>query len=328
MIAIFAGGVVAFVGWRNFYGAAVDESEVIYISDRDLEQQGSVSIIEREVLPRIGNHVAFNFYAKRLDLEHSLKSGRYELREGMNVVEIVRMLKLRLQSPVEVTFNNIRTSEQLAGRIAEQLSADSLSILRAIKTPRYGLKSEEMISLFIPNTYEVWWTTTPVQFVERMKRESDRFWNEDREAKRKGLKLSRVELSTLASIVYEESTHQDEMARIAGVYINRLRKGMKLQADPTVKFAVGDPTLKRILYKHLEYDSPYNTYRYVGLPPSPISMATISALDSVLDYERHNYLYFCARAELDGYHNFASSYSQHQKNAALYSAELNRRGIK
>lgn len=314
--------------WRSFYGSAVSDDCVIYLSNTELQESGSRVIIDRDILVHLSNHAAFNFYAKRLNLEGNLRSGRYELREGMSVIEVVRMFKLGLQSPVTLTFNNIRTLEQLAGRVSEQLAADSTSLLRAMTTPRDGLKVEEMVSLFIPNSYEMWWTTTPEHFVDRMSRESDRFWNEARERKRKALNLTRSDVATLASIIYEEASHADEMPRIAGVYINRLRRRMRLQADPTVKFALGDFTLQRVLTKHLSYPSPYNTYLHAGLPPGAICLPTIAALDSVLDYERHSYLYFCASPKMNGYHNFATNYSQHLKNAAQYSAELNRRGIK
>ncbi len=321
------GGVAAYL-WDQFYGDATLEDRVIYLSSSNLNE----GTIDSLILPNIKNHAAFNFYSKRLNLEKNIKPGRYELQKGMNVIDVVRMFKLGLQSPIVVTFNNARGAEQLAGKIAPHIDSDSLSILKAITSPeiaeKMGLTTEEMLSIFIPNSYEMWWTTTPETFIERMKVEYDRFWTPQREAARKEIGLSRVEVSTLASIVYEESAKEDEMARVAGVYINRLRKGMLLQADPTVKFAVGDFTLQRILFKHLEYDSPYNTYIYAGLPPGPIAIPSIAALDGVLFYEEHKYIYFCARAEMDGYHNFAVTYSQHLANARKYSAELNRLGIR
>ncbi len=327
-------GVVASgVMWQQFFGDAVPKSEVIYLSDSALVTDGYESLIDREVLSHLRYHAAFKFYAERLNLASRLRLGRYELREGMSVVDVVRMLKLGVQSPVELTFNNVRLVENLAGRIASQVEADSVTLLSALRSDdvarRVGLKSGvEIVSLFIPNTYKVWWNIKPEELVVRMKWESDAFWSEQRERRREELKLSRVEVMTLASIVYEECSKSDELARVAGVYVNRLRRGMKLQADPTVKYAVGDMSLKRILNKHLSCDSPYNTYIYKGLPPSPIAIPSIEAIDAVLNYERHKYLYFCARAELDGRHNFASSYSQHQQNAQRYSNELNRLRIR
>lgn len=321
------------VACHIFFSAATTTSQIVYISSKDLQSLGYDKVKDSLLMPHISNHVAFDMYATRLDLAKSIKPGRYQIHEGQNVVDIVRMLKLGLQSPIRLTFNNIRTPAQLAGRIAEQIEADSMEVVSVLSAEevldKIGVKTtNELISIFIPNTYEIYWTTSPVRLVERMKREYDSFWNNERETKRKGLNLSRLEVSTLASIVYEETAREDEMARVAGVYVNRLKRGMKLQADPTVKYAMGDFELKRILHKHLKYDSPYNTYMYAGLPPSPIAMASIVAIDAVLNYERHNYLFFCARPEFDGYHNFAQTLRQHNANSRAYSAELNRRKIK
>ncbi len=327
LVAIL-GIVGAAYAWRQFYGDAVTEDRLIYLSRNNLDG----AVVDSLILPNVGNHAAFKFYSERLNLSESIKPGRYELKKGMNVIEVVRMFKLGLQSPITMTFNNARDAEQLSGKIAPQIDSDSAEILKVIKSPetakRLGLKPEEILTVFIPNSYEMWWTTTPEALLARMKTEYDKFWTPEREAARNKLGLSRVEVSTLASIVYEESAKEDEMARIAGVYLNRLKIGMLLQADPTVKYAVGDYTLKRILYKHLEYDSPYNTYIYAGLPPGPIAIPSIAALDGVLFAESHNYLFFCARPEMDGYHNFAVNHSQHVANARKYAAELNRLGIR
>ncbi len=321
------------MAWWQLYGGAVKHREVIYLSDKVLAEVGYERMMDSLVKPHMRHHLAFDLYAERLNLSHRIRSGRYELREGQCVVDVARMLKLGVQLPVEVTFNNIRLVENLAGRISTQIEADSLQIVSALRSNELarsvGLDSSaELISLFIPNTYEMWWSTTPEELIARMKRESDKFWTLEREAKRKALKMSRVEVMTLASIVYEECSKVSELPRVAGVYVNRLRRGMKLQADPTVKYAVGDFSLKRVLTKHLSCDSPYNTYIYKGVPPSPISIPSIAAIDAVLNYEQHNYLYFCARAEMDGEHNFTASYSQHLKNAQRYSQELNRRRIR
>ncbi|MFI3270035.1 MAG: endolytic transglycosylase MltG [Rikenellaceae bacterium] len=335
LIAVGAllGAVALLIAWQQFYGNAVVRDEVIYLSSSDLEGDEYEQTIERTVLQNIKHRAAFNFYAERLNLPARIRSGRYELREGMSVVGLVRMLKLGIQSPVEVTFNNVRLAENLAGRIAQQIEADSVALLNVLHSNELakglGLKSSaELVSLFIPNTYEIWWNITPEELIKRMKRESDIFWSGARDERRKELKLSRVEVITLASIVHEECSTADELQRVAGVYVNRLQRGMKLQADPTVKFAVGDFSLKRILNKHLAYDSPYNTYIYKGLPPSPIAIPSIAAVDAVLNYERHNYIYFCAREQLDGRHNFTSSYSQHLRNAQRYSEALNKLRIR
>ncbi len=316
---------------RAFYGNAVVAERRIELSAKALEEFGSAKIIDSLVLPHIKHRAAFRLYAKRLNLVDTIKRGSYELRRGQDVVELVRMLKLGVQSPVKLIFNNARGAEQLAGRIAKQIESDSAAIVEALNSrelsEEIGLKPHEMISIFIPNTYEVWWTISPEELVRRMYRESDIFWNESRENKRKALNLSRVEVVTLASIVYEESSKESEYSTIAGVYGNRLRRRMKLQADPTIKYALNDFTIKRVMHKHLSYDSPYNTYKYYGLPPAPIAIPSIAAIDGVLNRERHNYLFFCARPEMDGYHNFATTYSEHLTNAKAYAAKLNELGV-
>ncbi len=304
----------------------------IELSHNALSEYGGGQMVDSLIVPHLRHRAAFKLYAKRLNLDDRIRAGRYVLDTGMSVVDIVRVLKLGAQTPLNVIFNNTRTLEHIAGRLASQIEADSLSILNVISSPEVaksvGLKPEEMISIFIPNTYQMWWTVTPESLVQRMKSEYDRFWTPEREQQRKELNLSRVDVSTLASIVYEESSKRDEMPRIAGVYINRLRKRMPLQADPTVRFAMGDFTIQRVLHKHLKYDSPYNTYLHRGLPPGPICAPSIAALESVLNYEHHKYLYFCARPELDGYHNFSATYSQHCTYVKRYTDELNRRGIR
>ena len=185
-----------------------------------------------------------------------------------------------------------------------------------------------MFSIFIPNTYEFYWTVTPEDFVDRMYKEYMRFWTGERDKKRERSGLNRVEVSTLASIVYEETRKVDEMPRVAGVYVNRLKQGIPLQADPTIKYAMQDFGLRRILYRHLKYESPYNTYLHRGLPPSPICMPSIEAIDAVLNFEKHDYIFFCARPTFDGYHNFARTLKEHNANARAYQAELNKRKIK
>ena len=284
------------------------------------------------LMPHLKYRAAFRLYARRLDLEHTFKPGHYVLRPGMNVVEVARMLKLGLQTPVRISVNNVRTSAQLARKLARQIDADSASMMRALTSKELaaevGFDSLTLFSMFIPDTYEVWWTITPEDFVRRMKREYDRFWTGERDARRARSGLSRLGVMTLASIVYEETRKTDEMPRIAGVYVNRLRRGIPLQADPTIKYAMQDFGLRRILYRHLKYPSPYNTYINKGLPPSPICMPGKNAIDAVLNFEEHDYLYFCARPTFDGYHNFARTLREHNANARAYSAELNRRKIR
>lgn len=312
---------------NGFYGNCVPEQRSLYVRTgsayRTLEDSLHSAIVHRPF---------FRLYARRIDLDRSFKPGHYVLEKGMNVIEVARMLKLGLQTPVRVTINNVRTPAQLAGKLARQIEADSATLAAALTDPatarEAGFDSVTLFSMFIPDTYEFYWTVTPAQFVERMRREYDRFWTPERDAKLRRSGLSRLEAMTLASIVYEETRKGDEMPRIAGVYINRLRKGWPLQADPTVKYALQEFGLRRILHKHLKYPSPYNTYINKGLPPSPICMPGRNAIDAVLDFEQHDYMFFCARPTFDGYHNFARTLGEHNANARAYSAELNRRKIR
>ncbi len=325
--------LVAGITYKMFYGGGVLDTVAISLSIKDIERVGAERVVDSLVLPHIRNKAAFRLYADHLDLyKRGVIRGYYEIDSEMSVIDVVRRLKLGMQSPKRITFNNIRTIEQLAGSLSKQLQADSTQLLEAFNDEGWrkdlGLSHEERISIFLPDTYEVWWSTEPKDLVARMVREYNAFWSPERETKRSALKMSRAEVITLASIVVEESRVESEHSRIAGVYINRLRRGMKLQADPTVKFAIGDFTLRRVLSAHLEYDSPYNTYKYRGLPPGAIALPTISAIDGVLNYERHNYLYFCARPEMDGEHNFATTYAEHLSNARSYQEELNRRDIR
>lgn len=323
--------IFALWGRTQFLGSAVDTSFAVSIGNEVIDSDGWADV-ESQILPNISHDWAFKFYAKRLNLESTFKAGCYQIPQGVSVIRIVRMLKLGEQHTVNVTFNNLRTIPDLAGRVSQQLDLDSLELLNYLTDEKvaaqYEFTSATIFSMFIPNTYQFYWSTTPKKFTDRIYSEYNTFWNSDRVSKAKALNLSRLEVMTLASIVYEETKQTSEMARVAGVYINRLRIGMPLQADPTVKYALQDFTIKRVLNKHLEYDSPYNTYKYRGLPPSPIAMPSIAAIDAVLSPETHSYLYFCARPTFDGYHNFAKTLSEHNVNARAYINELNRLKIK
>ena len=325
--AAVSGAVVAVTGIVQFKGDAVGERYELFVSAR-----ASYDELTDSLMPRIGHHAAFRCYARRIGLSETFKPGHYLLEPGMSVIEVARMLKLGMQTPVRVTINNVRIPAQLARKLALQIDADSAAVMRALTSKELaaevGFDSVTLFSMFIPDTYEFYWTVTPEELVKRMKREYDGFWTPERDAKRKRSGLSRLEVMTLASIVYEETRKTDEMPRIAGVYVNRLRKGIPLQADPTVKYAMQDFGLRRILYRHLKYPSPYNTYIKKGLPPSPICMPGKNAIDAVLGFEQHDYIFFCARPTFDGYHNFAKTLREHNANARAYSAELNRRKIK
>ena len=262
-----------------------------------------------------------------------LTAGRYVITPGMSNREIVNLLMSGRQTPVNVTFNNIRTKADFAGRIGEQLIADSSDFVAYFDSSAYfstlGLNKDNFMTIFIPNTYELYWNTDAEGFVKRMAKEHDNFWTQARRDKAKKIGLSPEEVYILASIVYSENDKAaDEAPRIAGVYMNRINKGMKLEADPTVKFAIGNFAIKRILFADLEIESPYNTYKHVGLPPGPIHMPPIAYIDAVLNYEHHEYIFMCANGDGSGYHLFAKTLAEHNRNRDIYIATLNKQGIR
>lgn len=258
--------------------------------------------------------------------------GAYRFSQSDNCLTVYRCLKSGAQTPVNLTLPSVRTVGKLLKTVSHQLMTDSSNLARLLMDSTYcaqiGYSTETLPCLFIPNTYEVYWTMTPEAFVKRMQKEHDRFWNEERKAKAQSIGLTPEEVATLASIVEEETANNAEKPMVAGLYINRLHADMPLQADPTVKFALQDFGLRRILHTHLETDSPYNTYKHTGLPPGPIRIPSIQGIESVLNYTRHNYLYMCAKEDFSGTHNFAATFSQHLANARKYQQELNRRKIK
>ena len=288
-----------------------------------------VNILEKDA--KVGNTLAFKQVAGILHYGAKIRSGRYELKSGMNNFQLVRILRSGRQTPVKLSFNNIRTKEQLAGRLGMQLMADSTSILNLLNDSvflvAYNLNPNTSISLFIPNTYEVFWNINAKELFERMNKEYSIFWTDERKAKAAAIPLTQSEVSSLASIVEEETNNKTDRPMVAGLYINRLRLKMPLQADPTVKFALGDFSIKRILFGHLRSNSPYNTYKIIGLPPGPIRVSTPNGIDAVLNYSHHNYIYMCASETLNGEHKFAVTWEEHKINAAKYQKELNDRKI-
>jgi len=250
---------------------------------------------------------------------------------SMNNNDLINKLRSGHQDPVKVIFNSVRTREDLAGKISDQIEADSVELIEVFYNDSliisYGLKQETVTCIFLPNTYEFWWNSSAKTFMNKMHKEYKRFWNDKRLRKAEKLNLTKEDVITLASIVDEETLYNNEMPKVAGLYINRLRKRMHLQADPTLKFAVGDFSIKRVLNVHKQIDSPYNTYKRYGLPPGPISIPSISAIDAVLNFEEHNYLYMCAKPDFSGYHNFAKTLSQHNVNARNYQRALNKERI-
>lgn len=279
----------------------------------------------------LSDDVTFTLIAQWMNYIGNVKPGCYELSDGMTARDLVGKLRSGNQKPFNVTFNNIRQLSQLAGKVSAVLECDSAEYLRAMTDENliaeFGFTRETFPAMFIPNTYQFMWNTDGEQWVRRMHSEYDKFWTKERQHKADSLGLTRMEVSTLASIIEEETNKRDEYPIIAGLYLNRLRIGMPLQACPTIKYALGDFTLRRILTKHLQVESPYNTYQNTGLPPGPIRIPSIVVIDAVLNATAHKYLYMCARPDGSGRHNFASTGAEHARNARIYQQELNKKKI-
>lgn len=283
------------------------------------------------VSPYIKDMDKFETLANRRGYSTEIKAGKFELTKNMNTNSIVSAM--RRSVPVRVTFNNQERLENFVGRIASQIEPDSIQLLQAFKEPTFlkenGFTEETVFTMLLPNTFEFYWNTTAVKFRDQMAKEYFRFWNDERKAKAEKLGLTPVQVSILASIVQKETAKVEERPRVAKVYLNRMNVGMPLQADPTVIYAYKlssndfNQVIKRVYYKHLEVDSPYNTYRNVGLPPGPIFMPDVNAIDAVLSPEQHDFIYFCASVERFGYHEFATTLEQHNVNAKKYAAWLN-----
>ncbi|PHI19579.1 aminodeoxychorismate lyase [Lewinellaceae bacterium SD302] len=280
------------------------------------------------------NRSFFDPLATRMAFKRDqMRSGRFPLRSGMSTVELIRHLRIAKQMTTNVILTTEREPMNVAAKAARFLQPDSLSFVRLFQNEAYldsiGYRTETLQTLFIPNTYELYWNSTPREFMARMIKEHARFWDaNDRRAKAEKLGMTPTEVYTLASIVEKESLQPTERPRIAGVYLNRLEQGILLQADPTVVFGIRQFDLGRVLYVHLESDSPYNTYRFAGLPPGPIAMSSPGSIDAVLNSEDHDYIYFCARGDGTGYHNFAETTAGHGRNRAIYAANLKARGIR
>ena len=275
---------------------------------------------------------AFEWLSRRKQYVQKVRAGRYQLKDGMSNNELVNLLRSGRQVPVRITLQNIRTREELAGKIGRQLEADSLHLVRLFKDPdylaAYGITPTTLFVLFIPNTYEFYWNTSGDQLFVRMNKEFNRFWTPQRRKLADSLGMTIPEIVTLASIVEKESNKNDEKPLIAGVYLNRLKNRMPLQADPTIIFAWNDYSIRRVMNIHLKIKSPYNTYLHAGLPPGPICIPSIASVDAVLQPAKHRYLYFCAREDLTGYHNFAANLDDHNRNARKYQQALNKLNIK
>jgi UPF0755 protein len=323
--------VICFFIFRLLFGISVrpvDGKSVIHIPEGSSYEQALDSVTSSL---QIKNHVMLRRVAKLKNYPALVKPGRYVIDKGYSYNGIINLLRTGRQSPVKITFSTARTLDNIAGRIGGQIEADSASIMNFLSDPgnyaKDGFKREDVISVFIPDTYEFYWNTSAKGLYSRMLREYKRFWNKERLKKAGELKLTPVEVSILASIIDDEVAKPEEKSRIAGVYINRLRRGIPLQACPTIKFALNDFTITRVLYKHLVIDSPYNTYKFKGFPPGPIGCPTVEGLDAVLNAEKHEYLFFAAKPDFSGYHNFSRTLAEHNRYANQYQRELNKRRI-
>ncbi|MDC0584221.1 endolytic transglycosylase MltG [Bacteroidales bacterium] len=278
----------------------------------------------------LANEKSFRWVANQKSFK-KVKAGKYTFNANATNNDVVNKLRSGRQSPIKVTFNNLRLKEELAGVVAKQLELDSSSLVVLMNDSTFiselGFNKYTIPAMFIPNTYEFYWNTSAQQFLLRMNLEYKRFWKGKREKKLKGFRMTKVDIVTLASIVDEETLYNDELPKVAGLYMNRLNKRIRLGADPTLKFALGDFNIRRILKKDMRIDSPYNTYIHYGLPPGPIAIPSIQAIDAVLNYEKHDYIYMCAKHDFSGYHAFAKSHREHLRNAARYHKVLNERKI-
>lgn len=303
-----------------------DESVSVYIpTGSEFEEVKQILYSNGVIL----NRNTFEWLARQKKYPELVKAGHFMITPGMSNDELINMLRLGTQVPVKVVFNNIRMKDQLAQKVSEQIEADSAVIMSLLNDSAYqekfNLGTKTALTLFIPNTYEFYWNTDAEQFMDRMYRENRAFWEGSRERKAEELDLKEEEVVILASIVEKETNKNDEKATIAGVYLNRLNKNWLLQADPTLVYASGDFGLTRVLNVHKEIDSPYNTYKYAGLPPGPICIPSIASIDAVLNAEEHDYLFFCAKDDLSGYHAFARSITQHNRNARKYRKAIENR---
>ncbi len=299
--------------------------------------QASLQDVVQELNPLLRDMDAFQIVAHQKQYDSNIKPGHFIIRRGMSNNDIVNALRSQ-NIPVNVKFNNQERLEDLAGNISKQIEADSLSLMNAMRDPEFlkevGLNENTALSLYIPNTYEFYWNSSAKTFRERMRKEYERFWEGERQQKAENLNLSTEQVMALAAIVQKETSKVEERPRVAGVYLNRLKSGMLLQADPTVIYALKRETgdynqiIKRVLYADLELDSPYNTYLYPGIPPGPITMPDISSIDAVLNPEKHDYYYFVADVNNFGYHKFSKTLAQHNINKAEYVRWVNSQGLK
>ena len=326
---VLIGAIAAGVYFVPLFFSKKDVGTMVYVYP-NMSQEALTDTLKTRLGDDFGERVIKVMNLRDVNVNKCV--GAYYIPEGVSPYDAAKIIQFRQQTGIKVVFNNVRTMEQLAERISQRLlmSEDELYAYITDKDvcAKYGKTLETMPSIFFPDSYEFYWTVTPEKLVDRMYSYYNDFWTEERKAKAKAMKLSPDDVATIASIVEEETAKRDERGKVARLYINRLNKGMLLQADPTVKFAIGDFSIRRIWGYMLKTESPYNTYLNKGLPPGPIRVPLKATLDAVLNAPQHNYIYMCAKEDFSGYHNFAVSYSEHLANARRYQRELNKRKIK
>jgi len=335
VIALVVIVIIALAGTGIFYylrlfGANVSgKQEYLYIHTGAGYNEVYDTIRNQQV---VNDTTTFNWAAHNMKYVNRVKPGRYRLKKGISNHQLVRMLQLGEQEPVNLAFHNIRLKEQFAGFVGSKLEPDSLAILQLLDSAKfvqeYGFTPENVYTMFMPDTYTIYWNSSPKNFFLHIYSNYEKFWTPQRKQQAAAIGLSPIQVSILASIVDAEALHDDEMPAIAGLYLNRLHKGINLEADPTLIFAAHDFTIHRVLNKHKLINSPYNTYMYKGLPPGPIMMPSVNAVKAVLNYQKSDYLYMCAKEDFSGYHNFADNLAQHQINARKFQKALDKRNIK
>jgi len=330
LLLVTVGAILAYTYYKRYFAPNVTDTEdYLYVKTGAQFEDLMLEVGEKNMLR---DTASFRWAAVNMEYPSRIKPGKYKLNKGMNNRTLINMLGGGLQEPVKLRFQNIRLKEQFAGFLATQIEPDSTSLIHLMNSDtlaaNYGFNTDNFFTMFIPNTYELYWNISTDDFFTRMYEEYGKFWTAERKEKAQALNLSPIQVSILASIVKGEALHVDEMPKIAGLYINRLQKGILLQADPTVIFATNDFTIRRVLNKHLLTNSPYNTYIYKGLPPGPIMMPSIASIDAVLNYQKHTYIYMCAKEDFSGYHNFSSNVAEHLVNARKFQQALNERNIR
>jgi UPF0755 protein len=324
---------LAGTGWfyylRLFGANVTGKQEYVYIHTGENYEQLYDSLREKGIL---NDTTTFNWAAHNMKYVNHVKPGKYRLHEGMSNRKLIRMLELGEQESVTLAFHNLRLKEQFAGFVGKKLEPDSTAIISLLDSAdfikQYGFTPDNVYTMFLPNSYQLYWNTSPEKFFKRMYANYEQFWTPERKQLAAEINLSPIQVSILASIVDGEALHDDEMPTIAGLYLNRLKAGTKLESDPTIIFAKHDFTIRRVLNRDKAFDSPYNTYLYTGLPPGPIMMPSINAVNAVLNYKKSDYLYMCAKEDFSGYHNFATNLADHMINAHKYQHALDERNIK